>query len=149
MKDYRRLAWKSNGLFQLQRLAHEEAGFGTWERRAKNVPVTALGETLATLDVNYPEHPMVLKTPVLSNQPMQPKSNTTHIGSPQTTDTTDITALFAGIEPKPVDGEHEAEHPNSSSSANSTGGPNLGIAMQIESTPGKRLLGPGPRRNSL
>ncbi|KAF6231379.1 hypothetical protein HO173_010339 [Letharia columbiana] len=157
---YRRLAWKSNGLLQLQRLAHEEAGFGTWERRAKNVPVTIPGETLATLDVNDPEHPTLLKTPVLSNQPLQPKSTTTHIGSPQKTDTTAITALSAEIEPKPVDGEHETggspfqqinlytlthlgltERLNSSSSANNTGGPNLGFTMPVESTPDKRLPG--------
>lgn len=107
LKDYRRLAWKSNGLLQRQRLAHEEAGFGTWERCAKNVPVTIPGETLAILDVNDREHPTLLKTPVLSNQPLQPKSTTTHIGSPQKTDTTAITALSAEIEPKPVDGDHE------------------------------------------
>ena len=32
LKDHRRLAWKSDGLLQLQRMAYEEAGFRIWDR---------------------------------------------------------------------------------------------------------------------
>lgn len=104
LKDYRRLAWKSNGLLQLQRLAHEEAGFGTWERCANGVPITAQGEVLAVLDVNDSEHPVLLKTLVVPSQPTQPTSDTTHVDNPKTRNTTD---LSVEVEPKPVVEVHE------------------------------------------
>ena len=79
LKDYCWLAWKSNELLHLQRLAHKEAGFCAWERRAKNVHIVLECEVLAVLDVNEPGHPLLSKVPVLSKQPMQPTSDTTHI----------------------------------------------------------------------
>ena len=96
LKDYRRLAWKSNGLLQVQRLAHEEAGFGAWDRCAQDVPITGRGETLALLDVKDPEHPVLLKvkSPVLPQQITYSTSEAplnqgiTHINNPQTTSTT-------------------------------------------------------------
>ena len=106
LKDYRRLAWKSNGLLQLQRLAHEEAGFGTWERCAKVVPVTAKGEVLANLDVRNPEHPVFLRSmvpPILSSQPLSQTSLTqfgSHVNSPQMKNTTSSTTPSADIEPQ-------------------------------------------------
>ena len=107
LKDYRRLAWKSNGILQLQRLAYEEAGFGTWERCTKDVPVTAKGEVLTMLDVNDPKHPVLLRTLVLPNQRIQPMSKASltrdapHIVSPEVTSTTDSAAPSNKLEPKP------------------------------------------------
>ena len=106
LKDYRRLAWKSNGLLQLQRLAHEEAGFGTWERCVKAVPLTAKGEVLATLDVTDPEHPVFLRyvvQPILSSQPSSQTSSTRlglHVNSTQIQNTTSFTTPSADMEPK-------------------------------------------------
>ena len=106
LKDYRRLAWKSNGLLQLQRLAHEEAGFGTWERCAKAVPVTAKGEVLATLNVTNPEHPVLVRSMLPPIHPSQPSSQPpltrveSHVNSPQMQDTTSFNALSAEMEPK-------------------------------------------------
>ena len=98
-KDYRRLAWKSNGLLQLHSLAYEEAGFGTWERCTEAVPVTARGEVLAVLDLNDPEHPVLLKT--VASQTIQP------VSTPQTVNTTGPVATPPEVESKSVNEVHE------------------------------------------
>ncbi|KAB2575171.1 hypothetical protein DBV05_g6104 [Lasiodiplodia theobromae] len=49
-KDYARLEWCTNETLQLQRLAHEELGVGTWSHALDAVPRTAKGEVLAVLD---------------------------------------------------------------------------------------------------
>lgn len=113
LKDYRRLAWKSNGILQLQRLAHEEAGFGSWERCTKAVPVTAEGEVLAVLDVNDSEHPVLLKSLVLPSQAIQPTSpaslnrDTPHNDSPEVTNTTDSDVTSGKFELKSEVEVHE------------------------------------------
>lgn len=57
LSNYSRLEWTTNGTLQLQRLAHEELGFGTWTRTAEDCPVTKPGEQLAVLDISDPKHP--------------------------------------------------------------------------------------------
>lgn len=54
--------WCTNETLQLQRLAHEELGVGTWIDTGERVPVTKPGERLATLDLTDPSHPR-LKAP--------------------------------------------------------------------------------------
>jgi hypothetical protein len=54
---YSRLEWCTNGTLQLQRLAHEELGFGTWRGCTQDVPTTQAGEKLAVLDVTDVAHP--------------------------------------------------------------------------------------------
>lgn len=54
---YWRLEWATNGTLQLQRLAHEELGFGTWRGCTQDVPTTRHGEKLALLDVTNVNHP--------------------------------------------------------------------------------------------
>ncbi|KAF1983251.1 hypothetical protein K402DRAFT_319465, partial [Aulographum hederae CBS 113979] len=54
---YGRLEWTTNETLQLQRLAHEELGLGTWSRRAKDFPVTEDGEVLGLLDLSDLDHP--------------------------------------------------------------------------------------------
>ncbi|KAI0196934.1 hypothetical protein F4808DRAFT_439331 [Astrocystis sublimbata] len=51
------LEWVSQETLQLQRLAHEELGFGTWSGATDAIPTTKLGEKLADLDLSDPEHP--------------------------------------------------------------------------------------------
>lgn len=60
---YARLEWGTNETLQLQRLAHEELGVGTWEGCAGDVPVTKRGERLAVLDLGDLDHPR-LKAPL-------------------------------------------------------------------------------------
>ena len=174
LKDYRRLAWKSNGLLQLQRLAHEEVGFGTWERCVKIVPVTAKGEVLATLDVTDPEHPVFLRPMVQPTHSSQPSSQPPltqvgpHVNSPQIQKTTSSTTPSAEMEPKPIITVHATGalyllefNPHvltfsqstgnlaPSSSANSAEAPNSTITTQTVSTTGRDLQRPRSRRRSV
>jgi hypothetical protein len=52
---YARLEWDANTTLQLQRLAHEQIGVGTWSSRWGH-PITAHGEKLAMIDVADEEH---------------------------------------------------------------------------------------------
>lgn len=67
-----------DGLLQLQRMAYDEAGFGTWERCTNITPVTAQGQTLALLDVNNPEHPRLRKASVVPMQIVRPTPANSH-----------------------------------------------------------------------
>ena len=62
---YSQLEWVSNGTLQLQRLAQEEHGAGTWSNTTKYVPVCKNEDLLAGLDMRVPNHPR-LKPPVSS-----------------------------------------------------------------------------------
>lgn len=53
------LEWVSNSTMQLQRLAHQAVGAGTWSRATSDVPVTNAGEYLALLDLTDPEQPLL------------------------------------------------------------------------------------------
>ena len=59
--NYKRLAWATDNFLQLQRLAHEEVGFGDWDGCVDGVPVTSQGQKLALLDLQQPEHPRLQK----------------------------------------------------------------------------------------
>lgn len=56
------LEWTTNATLQLQRLAHEELGFGTWSKGTGEVPTTAPDNFLGCLDISKPKHP-VLSSP--------------------------------------------------------------------------------------
>ncbi|KAI0439426.1 hypothetical protein F4803DRAFT_564555 [Xylaria telfairii] len=58
-KKYAHLEWSTNATLQLQRLAHEELGFGTWSKGTEEVPATRDGELLACLDLTNPVHPVL------------------------------------------------------------------------------------------
>lgn len=64
LDTYARLEWATNETLQLQRLAHEELGLGTWHGAAEAVPYTDGGQKLAVLDVADPEHPRLKAPPV-------------------------------------------------------------------------------------
>ncbi|KAI0429645.1 hypothetical protein F5Y09DRAFT_356792 [Xylaria sp. FL1042] len=61
-KMYEHLEWASNATLQLQRLAHEEAGFGTWSNCTGTAPSTKADELLGALDITNADHP-ILKPP--------------------------------------------------------------------------------------
>lgn len=58
---YQNLEWVSNETLQLQRMAHEELGLGSWSgtATASSIPITAPGEQLATLDISDKRHPIL------------------------------------------------------------------------------------------
>jgi hypothetical protein len=57
---YGHAEWQANSTLQLQRLAHEGLGLGTWSRTDESVPVTELGDTLGVLDVSDRKHPRLV-----------------------------------------------------------------------------------------
>ncbi|KAI1429252.1 hypothetical protein F5Y12DRAFT_727374 [Xylaria sp. FL1777] len=61
-KGYAHLEWMAQTTLQLQRLAHEELGSGTWSNGTKEIPTTEAGDLLASLDISNPGHP-VLRLP--------------------------------------------------------------------------------------
>lgn len=56
---YARLEWSSNAILQLQRMAHEQVGRGTWSNTAGVNPVTLSDEKLAVLDISDEKHPQL------------------------------------------------------------------------------------------
>ncbi|KAF3766253.1 hypothetical protein M406DRAFT_11941, partial [Cryphonectria parasitica EP155] len=54
---YESLEWRIHHPLQLQRLAHEELGAGTWSKTAMFVPIAGPDDTLAGLDVSDPSAP--------------------------------------------------------------------------------------------
>ncbi|TRX91982.1 hypothetical protein FHL15_007079 [Xylaria flabelliformis] len=58
-KTYAHLEWTTNAALQLQRLAQEEIGMGTWSKCLDTIPATRKGELLGSLDTNDPEHPVL------------------------------------------------------------------------------------------
>ncbi|KAK5635638.1 hypothetical protein RRF57_011350 [Xylaria bambusicola] len=57
-KAFAHLEWTTNGALQLQRLAHEEIGMGTWKKCLDTIPATRKGELLGSLDTTDLEHPV-------------------------------------------------------------------------------------------
>ncbi|KAF1988411.1 hypothetical protein K402DRAFT_461837 [Aulographum hederae CBS 113979] len=62
---YSRVEWTTNGTIQLQRLAHEQLGLGTWSRTDQDYPITENGDILGLLDLSDITHPR-LKAPPTS-----------------------------------------------------------------------------------
>ncbi|KAJ2977375.1 hypothetical protein NUW58_g7829 [Xylaria curta] len=58
---YPYLEWTINSTLQLQRLAHEEIGFGTWSEGTETIPITKPGQLLGSLDLSDPKHPVLCR----------------------------------------------------------------------------------------
>lgn len=54
---YKSFEWSQISTLKLQRIAHEEAGFGVWSCCNGDTPVTRPGQQLATLDLYDVDHP--------------------------------------------------------------------------------------------
>jgi hypothetical protein len=63
-QQYAYLEWVSHETLQLQRLAHEELGFGTWSGATNAIPTTELDDKLTCLDLRDAKHPR-LQVPLL------------------------------------------------------------------------------------
>ncbi len=70
--SYAKIEWSVNETLQLQRLAQERSGMGTWSRGTESVPVTARGDLLAALDLTNPTHP-ILREGIGSRDNQQPE----------------------------------------------------------------------------
>ncbi|KAI1269234.1 hypothetical protein F5Y18DRAFT_423478 [Xylariaceae sp. FL1019] len=66
-KPYATLEWTTNTTLQLQRLAHEGIGIGTWSRGTEKIPVTRSADLLGVIDMTAMSHP------VLSSQVVREK----------------------------------------------------------------------------
>jgi hypothetical protein len=53
------IEWSQTSMLQLQRLAHEEAGYGEWSKCDGDVPVTQPGQMISGLDLRNIEHPLL------------------------------------------------------------------------------------------
>lgn len=61
LQDNRRLRyayaeWQAGSTLQIQRLAHESLGVGTWSNATATVPTTQANEKLAALDISDSSH---------------------------------------------------------------------------------------------
>ncbi|KAJ4320783.1 hypothetical protein N0V94_003195 [Neodidymelliopsis sp. IMI 364377] len=56
--------WQAGSTLQLQRLAHEGVGAGTWSNTTGTVPLTQPGETLAVLDISDRTHARLVRPSV-------------------------------------------------------------------------------------
>ncbi|KAJ8112330.1 hypothetical protein OPT61_g5274 [Boeremia exigua] len=56
--------WQAGSTLQIQRLAHESTGAGSWSNTTGTVPVTRAEEKLATLDTSDPSHPRLARPSV-------------------------------------------------------------------------------------
>jgi hypothetical protein len=64
------IEWSQTSMLQLQRLAHEEAGYGEWSKCDGDVPVTQPGQLISGLDLRNIEHPLLQRqnaTPMSSD----------------------------------------------------------------------------------
>lgn len=60
-----------NQTFQLQRLAHEELGYGTWTHAADSIPTTRRGEKHTLIDTSDPDHPILVAPTLVDYASMQ------------------------------------------------------------------------------
>lgn len=56
--------WQAGSTLQIQRLAHESLGVGTWSNATGTVPVTRADEKLATLDISDSTHARLRRSSV-------------------------------------------------------------------------------------
>lgn len=77
---YARLEWNANSTLQLQRLAHEHVGVGTWSHGTWSHPVTAPGEKLAMIDTSNEKHALLVR-PENWDSEKAPKTSSSASGS--------------------------------------------------------------------
>jgi hypothetical protein len=70
------IEWSQTSILQLQRLAHEEAGYGTWSGCDHTVPVTEAGQFLGRLDLSDTTHPALVRKEEGEKQVKPWRSNT-------------------------------------------------------------------------
>lgn len=56
--------WQAGSTLQIQRLAHEGLGLGTWSNTTGTIPVTRREDNLGTLDISNIAHPRLSRPSV-------------------------------------------------------------------------------------
>ncbi|KAI0019667.1 hypothetical protein F4780DRAFT_745194 [Xylariomycetidae sp. FL0641] len=79
-KQYAYLEWTTNSTLQLQRLAHEELGLGTWSGCTEAIPVTDGAALLGCLDITDPAHPVITSIDSLQDLGEAPNSSSDRAG---------------------------------------------------------------------
>lgn len=67
---YGAIEWSQTNMLQLQRLAHEEAGYGEWSKCGGDVPVTEKGQMIAGLYLSNVEHPLLERRREMAETPV-------------------------------------------------------------------------------
>ncbi|KAI0154689.1 hypothetical protein GGR57DRAFT_512248 [Xylariaceae sp. FL1272] len=80
-EPHKHLEWTTNATYQLQRLAHEEIGAGTWCHGTNTFPITKPNELVAALDITNSRHP-TLRQPLYADKD---KDKGRHSGDTQST----------------------------------------------------------------
>lgn len=113
---YQPLEWMTNETLQLQRMAHEGIGAGTWIGTAETVPTTVTQESLAILDVSEAEHPrLVYQEKEMSNNTREERPSSTQLtqatltASPcyHQTSNSSPSSIFSSPETAEVDEAHD------------------------------------------
>jgi len=71
ISPYSRLEWATSSTLQLQRLAHEAIGSGTWIKGSDTIPITTAEVKLSALDISNTKHP-VLRSTTMKNEESSP-----------------------------------------------------------------------------
>ncbi|KAI0543935.1 hypothetical protein F4679DRAFT_76121 [Xylaria curta] len=87
--QYKHLEWTTNSTLQLQRLAHEGIGQGTWSKGAETIPSTKKDEYLGLLDISNLEHPMLRPIDKQEDSPSHSQSPQNTTGATQDNNTAD------------------------------------------------------------
>ncbi|KAK4444012.1 hypothetical protein QBC34DRAFT_309909 [Podospora aff. communis PSN243] len=104
--QYSRLEWSTNETLQIQRLAHEATGAGTWSRTTGAIPVTKPGDMLAVLDIADPEHPR-LRAPVTGVDHGSEGDDTSETASPGDNDEKNVFRMDGTLQIMEVKGKEE------------------------------------------
>lgn len=67
-RSYAQLEWQTTSVLQLQRLAHEGIGAGTWSSALDTVPVTKKGDAIGILDTSDEKHPRLVRPEAWSGE---------------------------------------------------------------------------------
>lgn len=126
-KKHAHIDWITTTTLQLQRLAHEEIGMGTWSKCLDTVPTTKPGDHLACLDILDPDHPV-----------LRPALNTKHRALP-------ISSLPSKSEKHTMNPESLEISPRSTFSSENT---SMGGHENFGPTEVQLIVNPNPREIS-
>jgi hypothetical protein len=98
-QTFAHLEWNTNATLQLQRLAHEQLGFGTWSKGAAEIPVTEADNLLGCLDISNLDHPVLY--PPYSHRNTSSKETQTQ-SSHETAETVETVTLVTSESVTPI-----------------------------------------------